>query len=235
MATPDWHRFDDRDAMAQAAADHILALVERVLADRDRGVLAFAGGKTPIPIFSLLAASTQVEWSRVTILPADDRLVAHDDVLSNFGLIQAAFAGTGATFVSLTPDRVPAGEDGAVFARAAIADLQWPLDLLWLGMGRDGHTGSILPGPNFETALSPAQSERVIAVLPDPLPAEAPVERVTLTLTGMLPSRNVLLTLTGPGKLSVLERAIADGAASRTAVGRVLSALPVPAAICWAA
>ena len=53
-------------------------------------------------------------------------------------------------------------------------------------MGEDGHTASIFPGPDFDEALNGPKARRAVGVMPDPLPAEAPVARVTLTRAAIL-------------------------------------------------
>ena len=76
--------------------------------------------------------------------------------------------------------RIAAGIDAVHAGRAADArlqDLHWPLDLCLLGMGADGHTASIFPGPDLTEALTGPKERRALGVMPDPLPPEAPVAR----------------------------------------------------------
>src|SRR3546814_1176819 len=48
-----------------------------------------------------------------------------------------------------------------------------------LGVGEDGHAASIFPGPDLEEALEGPKTRRALGVMPDPMPADAPVPRVT--------------------------------------------------------
>jgi 6-phosphogluconolactonase len=101
-------------------------------------------------------------------------------------------------------------------------------------MGIDGHTASIFTGPDFQEALDAPKARRAIGVMPDPLPAESPVARVTLTRASILAARTVMITITGDEKRQVLEQAIADGQSSRLPIGRVLAEAEQPIDIHWA-
>ena len=121
-----------------------------------------------------------------------------------------------------------------VEADARLQDLSWPPDLVWLGMGNDGHTASIFAGPDLQNALDAPKARRAIGVMPDPLPAEAPVARVTLTRAAILSARTVTITITGDEKRALLEQAIADGQSSKLPIGRVLAEIDQPIDIHWA-
>jgi 6-phosphogluconolactonase len=71
--------------------------------------------------------------------------------------------------------------------------------------------------------------------MPDPLPADAPVARVTLTRSAILSARTVLITVTGEEKKAMLEGAIADGQSSRLPIGRLLAEAEQPIDIHWTA
>src|SRR5438128_1201447 len=88
----------------------------------------------------------------------------------------------------------------------------WEYDSLdELAIGQDGHTASIFPGPDLQDALDAPRARRAVGVMPDPLPSDAPVPRVTLTRAALLSARTMLIALTGDDKRAMLEQAIADG------------------------
>ena len=70
-------------------------------------------------------------------------------------------------------------------------------------------------------------------MLPDPLPAEAQVARVTLTRAAILSARTILIVITGEQKRLLLEQAIADGHSSSLPIGRVLAEAEQPIDIHW--
>jgi 6-phosphogluconolactonase len=69
--------------------------------------------------------------------------------------------------------------------------------------------------------------------MPDPLPAEAPVARVTLSGAAILSARAILVVISGAQKRAVVERALRAGRFSRTPIGRVLANAKTPIEIHW--
>jgi 6-phosphogluconolactonase len=190
------------------------------------------GGSTGPAVFPKLV-SQKLPWKKVTIIPTDDRLVPMDDDRSNVRAIARAFLPSGARVVPIAteiPDYKLAGNS----ADARLQDFPWPPDLVWLGMGKDGHTASIFAGPDLQEALDAPKARRAIGVMPDPMPEDAPIPRVTLTRASILSARTILITITGDEKRAVLEQAIADGQSSRSPIGRVLAEIDQPIDIHWA-
>jgi len=232
MHEVEWVEYNDRAAMMRQVVDDVELAAECAIEARGCALLAVPGGKTPVPIFRALATRT-LNWSKVVLLPTDERVVAEDDPLSNAALIRAYFGATGSTIFPLCQR---ADNDPQAAGRAAdrrLRALQWPLDLVWLGMGEDGHTASILPGPDFEAALSGPLSRRACGIVPYPPPKEAPVARVTLTRAALVAPRTLMLTIIGDKKRAVARQAIEDGHRSGTAIGRVLAECSAPIKIFW--
>jgi 6-phosphogluconolactonase len=233
MIEAEWWDYDSVDEMADAVAGDIGFIVESALDARGEALIAVPGGKTPLPIYERLAKA-KLNWKKVTIIPTDERLVPLTDEKSNIRAIAQAFLPTGARVF-------PIGSDIADYklagnsANAKLADLKFPLDLAWLGIGSDGHTASIFPGPDVDEALNAPKGRNAVGVMPDPLPADAPVARVTLTRSAILSARTVLITVTGEEKKAMLEGAIADGQSSRLPIGRLLAEAEQPIDIHWSA
>jgi 6-phosphogluconolactonase len=143
------------------------------------------GGSTPFPILERLQERA-IDWSRVEVWPGDDRIVPEDHPASNTGRIRAALEPLGARIVPLEEDAAP--------PRFAIA---------WLGMGADGHIASLFPNTD-PRADDPRPVRRLT---PDPLPPEAPFDRITLTIPALLASEEIMFVIRGADK-----RAVFDGA-----------------------
>ena len=231
MIEAEWWEYDSIDELADAVAGDVGFIVESAVDARGSSLIAVPCGTTGPAIFPKLLAQ-KVPWKKVTIIPTDDRLVPMDDERSNVRAIAKAFLPAGARVVPIATeisDYKLAGNS----ADARLQDLSWPADLVWLGMGKDGHTASIFAGPDLQAALDAPKARRAVGVMPDPLPPEAPVARVTLTRASILSARTVLITITGAEKRAVLEQAIADGQSSKVPIGRVLAEIDQPIDIHW--
>ena len=231
MIEAEWWEYDDAEELADAVAGDIGFIVESALDARGAALIALPGGKTPKPVYPKLA-ERKLQWKRVTIIPTDDRLVPLDSEQSNIRAIAQAFLPTGARVFPISTTI----EDYRLAGNAADArlqDLPWPPDLVWLGVGKDGHTASIFEGPDLQDALDAPKARRAVGVMPDPLPQDAPVARVTLTRAAILSARTIVITVTGDEKRAMLEQAIADGQSSKLPIGRVLSEAEQPIDIHW--
>lgn len=169
-----------------------------------RLAISVPGGSTPFPILEKLAGAP-LPWSRIEIWPGDDRVVPEDHEASNTGRIRALFEPLGA--------KVVAPQEG----------MQPPhFALVWLGMGLDGHVASLFP--NTDPRADDAQ--RVRRITPDPLPPEAPFDRVTLTLPALLDSDLLVFVIRGEDKAALFRRAMAQE--TDAPVARLLAAAHQP-------
>ena len=147
--------------------------------------ITIPGGSTPFPILALMAAGA-LDWKRISVWPGDERIVPEDHPASNVGRIRAALEPLGVTIVPLTETATPPH-----FA------------LTWLGMGGDGHIASLFPNtdPQVDDPLS------VRRLTPDPLPPEAPFDRLSLTIPALLDSDAVLFVIRGGAKAALFSAA----------------------------
>ena len=155
---------------------------------RAAGMVAITipGGSTPFPILALMDAGA-LDWKRIAVWPGDDRIVPEDHPASNVGRIRAALEPLGAGVVPLTETAAPPH-----FA------------LTWLGMGGDGHIASLFP--NTDPQVDDTQLVRRLT--PDPLPPEAPFDRLSLTIPALLDSDAVLFVIRGEAKAVLFAAAV---------------------------
>lgn len=173
-------------ASDQAIAGWLRERIDAALGAGDEPVaITVPGGSTPFPILAVLAQAP-LDWRRVTVWAGDDRLVPEDHPASNTGKIRALLEPVGAEVVALSEmEQVPH------FA------------LAWLGMGGDGHVASLFPN----TDPRADDPERIRRLTPDPLPSEAPFDRVTLTIPALLDSDALLFVIRGAEKRALFEAA----------------------------
>ncbi len=227
----EYWEFDAAEEMIDAVVGDITFIIESALDARGQALVAFPGGSTPAPIFAKLAKSA-IRWKNVTIIPTDDRLVPVDSPLSNVAMIAKAFIPLGARVLPITSEAADYKLAGSA-ADARLKDLHWPPDMVWLGMGEDGHTASIFPGPDLDRAMNADKGVRAVGVAPDPMPPEAPVNRVTLTAAAIAEARTTMIVCTGAKKREILEQAEKDGAKSIYPIGQVLAKISVPVDVYW--
>jgi 6-phosphogluconolactonase len=207
-------------ASSDALVAHLVAALVDTCDDatRERGStwLALAGGRTPLPIYAALAATLPA--ASMTVVPTDERCVAHAHPACNATALRAAFAGHQGLVVNPLTRGDGDVQASLAQARALLALNAQPFDAVLLGMGADGHFASLFPGAaNLTEGLSLDAQADAIATLPDPLPPEAPFARISLTLPRLLRARAIHLVVTGEDKRRVLRQAQQhDGADARS-------------------
>lgn len=191
-------------------ANWLFEKLSAALAGHD-GTIAITvpGGSTPFPILAELA-QRHLDWGRIAVWPGDDRIVPEDHPASNVGRIRALLEPVGARIVPLA--------EGAQPPHFAVA---------WLGMGADGHIASLFPNtdPQVDDPLA------LRRLTPDPLPPEAPFDRLSLTIPALLASDTVIFVIRGEDKLSLFEAAVRGD--HDLPVARLLRAAQQPV-ICFA-
>lgn len=222
--------FDDGSGMAQAAADATRAALEAAFAAGRRASLVGTGGRSPGPVYDLLA-ETSLDWSRVDVTLSDERFVPADHAASNEGLVRERLLRGPVAAARFVPLYRP-GPDPDAAARAAEASVEAlaPFDMTLLGMGPDGHIASLIPGSSrLAEGLDPTLTKMLMGV-PEAI-GDPPLPRITLTLHALLQSRAILVLIAGETKRRVIERATAG---EDLPVRALLTQTEVPVRVLWA-
>ncbi|CAN5763183.1 6-phosphogluconolactonase [soil metagenome] len=200
---------NDAEALAQEAARQFVALARATLETHDRFTVALSGGSTPKRMYELLAEKPfkdEVDWSKVHIFFGDERMVAPDTPESNyFVAVDKLLAHVPVPDENIFP-YVTLGvsaEDAAELYAQELTNFFGgtpTFDLVFLGLGEDGHTASLFP--SHEEMASPSD-KLVVAVHDAPKP---PPTRLTLTYKTLNAAKNILCLVGGKGKVDALER-----------------------------
>jgi 6-phosphogluconolactonase len=199
-------------AVIGEAARQFVSIAQFSIATRGLFTVALAGGSTPRALYEALAKPPlrdSIDWDKVHVFLGDERAVPPEDKLSNSAMAREALLDR----VPLQADHIhlPLGdaEDLEAEARryeAELLALGASLDLVLLGMGRDGHTASLFPA-------SPALNVTDRFFVATPVASLEPhVRRLTLTLPAINAAQNVLFMVTGEDKATSLAECLQEQA-----------------------
>jgi len=195
-------RFMTDYALVDYFSKQIATALETAIAERGQGYLVVSGGRTPVPLFQRLA-SMPLAWDKVTITLADDRWVNSDHDASNEKLVREHLLqgqAAAANFISLVTTAADAA-DGVEAVNQRLAELP-TFDVVILGMGEDGHTASLFPcSAEIEAGLTTTAPALAVT------PTTAPHQRMSLSKSRLLNSRQLYLQLSGASKANVLSQA----------------------------
>ncbi len=217
MSAAELRILEDGEELAREAADFAVWLGEQAIARHGRFQLALSGGSTPKALYGLLAGpalAKRLDWSRVFFFFGDERCVPPDHADSNFRMANETLLKP----LKIAQDRVfrMRGEDepaqaarhyeDAIRKEFGVAEPAWPsFDLIFLGLGDDGHTASLFPGTQ---ALG--EGERL--VVPNQAP-QGTKQRLTFTAPLINHAQAVVFLISGAGKAPAVRAVLEDRAA----------------------
>lgn len=200
--------FPDQHTLAQAAVRHAITTLSQAISKYGNATWVLAGGSTPKLAYELLASShlDTIDWSRVTFVMGDERIAPLDSPDSNWHVAEQAFLQHIPHATFLRPRSDTSAESGAGEYKKTLSLLPkingFPrFDLVWLGMGEDGHTLSLFPNhPDFQPT-----PQLVIPVHHSPKP---PVNRLTLTLAALRGAQTTIILAAGDNKAAAVKQAM---------------------------
>jgi 6-phosphogluconolactonase len=188
--------------------------------------VALSGGRITLKFFAAVVALAQaggISLAGVHFFWADERCVPPNDPESNFAAANQHFfrpLGLATDNIHRIPGELSPNE-AAKLATAEIRNAvpagaggQPALDLIFLGLGEDGHVASLFPGEP-EVVVSDLTVFRAIKNSPKP-----PPERITLGYQAIAAARQVWVLAAGEGKATALLESLRP--AGHTPLARVL-------------
>ncbi len=205
--------FATPDDLAEAAARAFAEKAREAIAERERFVVALAGGSTPKATYGILARdyADAVDWPNVHVFFGDERTVPPDHEDSNYRMAKEALLDH-VPAVSVHPMRgelVP--EEAAASYEEELSGFfeggPVVLDLVMLGIGGDGHTASLFP----ETAALEVTNRLVVS---NPV-LKLETTRLTLTAPVLSAARDVFFLVAGEDKAEALKEILEGDADPR--------------------
>lgn len=215
--------YPDQEELALKAARHFARLADQYVVGCGKFTVALSGGSTPRTMLSLLAAAPfheTVPWASVYFFWGDERCVPPHHQDSNYRMAYEALLSkvpVPRENIFRIPAELPdaeraaeqygatlkeffvAGPGGAKTGTAPLANLP-RFDLVFLGMGPDGHTASLFP----QTTALEAGEQVIVANYVEKLNAH----RITLTAATINNARNVTFLVAGDDKAEALKNVL---------------------------
>ena len=206
--------YDTPDRVAQAAAEVFTRYVNEAALVKGVARIAISGGTTPKRMFALLADPEQpfakaVAWDKLELYWVDERCVGPEDADSNYRMTREQLLSK----VQLPADKVFRMEGELPPEEAAnkyetylrnnfkLEGAQVPtFDLIFLGMGDDGHTASLFPHTD-------ALNELGRLVVPNHVP-QKDTWRITLTFPVINQGKRVVFLIEGAAKADRLHQVL---------------------------
>jgi 6-phosphogluconolactonase len=176
---------------------------------KGRFSVAVSGGSTPRAMHRLLGQEPylfEINWQRTDIFWVDERLVPLDDPASNFGAAKTDWLDK----IPIPANQVhpmPGQRQPEIGAAEYQTELEkyfhdrqrkFPIfDLIFLGIGTDGHTASLFPG---DTAAQ--TTDKWVLVVKGGNPD---VFRLTLTLPVLNHARSICFMISGDSKAPIMK------------------------------
>ena len=223
-------KFSTPDDLACAVASSWLDEIAAANRTGKPHFVALSGGRITLKFFAAVIEQSKarnISLSNVHFCWADERCVPPDDKESSFAAAAEHFFRP----LSIAPDKIHRilGElPPERAAQLAVQDIQKTVsrnaagqpmfDIVFLGMGDDGHVASLFPEEPEAARLNPA-IYRAISNSPKP-----PPNRITLGYDAIAAAKNVWVLASGAGKEAVLRESLSpDG---KTPLARVLKMCP---------
>jgi 6-phosphogluconolactonase len=193
--------FADSRELAQGAAEYFVAQCPETV--------ALSGGSTPKLMFQILADQFRddVLWGGIHFFWSDERHVPPDHPESNYRMAHEALLSHVPVAVK-NVHRVPGEDPNAADAAneyeqtiIQVTEQNLPrLDLIFLGLGTDGHTASIFPGSEVQH-----ETKRLVAA---PYVEKLNTYRITMTLPLINNGASVVFLVSGADKAEIVREVL---------------------------
>ena len=193
--------FADPKELAQGAAEYFVAQLPETV--------ALSGGSTPKLMFQILAEQFRddVQWDNIQFFWSDERHVPPDHPESNYQMANEALLShvpVSANNVHRIRSENPDATKAAVEYEQTLIEVTNQtlprLDLIFLGLGTDGHTASIFPGSEVLH-----ETKRLVAA---PYVEKLKSYRITMTLPLINNGASIVFLVSGAEKAEIVKQVL---------------------------
>lgn len=184
----------------QEIADYVRSIISAEAVSKSFNI-ALSGGSTPRTVYSFLSEIKKpyIPWERIKFFWGDERCVPPDDAESNYLMAKESLFDK----IDIANDQVfrikgennPEAEKER-YHKIVLSNTRGILNLMFLGLGTDGHTASIFPDQ-----MELLNSDEVCAIAVHPVSGQV---RITLTGRILNVSKKILFLVTGSEKSQVV-------------------------------
>lgn len=210
---PNINVVSDPESLAQNSVEVFVTTARRAIKEKGIFSVAISGGSTPRRFYELLGKTPQARslpWDKIHLFWVDERIVPVDSDLSNYKLVADTFLREVA-IPKHNVHRIPTEYDNFKDAARCYEDTirkvfglnigQIPqFDLIILGMGGDGHTGSLFP--NSYATFDTEDLACVVYKLDEQL------NRITLTHPVLCAASRLVVQVCGQEKAAILKEVL---------------------------
>ncbi|EAY22288.1 glucose-6-phosphate 1-dehydrogenase family protein [Trichomonas vaginalis G3] len=198
--------FKNASELVQTVTEQITRIISETIERKGACNIAFSGGQSPKPIYSLLTTApfaSRIDFSKVHIWFVDERCVPPDHEQSNYKMLNENMF----KFLKIPEENIHRMR-GEIDATKAAKEYEEELkkhfgtedpvfDLITLGMGPEGHTASLFPG-------TPAVGDTKSLVIGHFVP-HVKMFRVTLGRRVINNADNVMFIITDPARKNIID------------------------------
>jgi 6-phosphogluconolactonase len=199
------------EALAKAAADKMLGISQQAIERNGRFVIALSGGSTPERLFKLLAKPpylNQIPWDKTFVFWGDERFVPSDDQRNNSNRAKSLLLNhvpIPAINIHPIPVDLKPEESAKEYEKTIkkLFDKESPcFDLIFLGLGEDGHTASLFPGTDVVFENKKLVKEVYVE--------EQSMYRITMTPALINQAHNIVFLVEGEKKAKILKTILTE-------------------------
>jgi len=210
---PNLEIVSDTETLARRSVEFFVADALKAIKAKDAFYVAISGGHTPRRFFELLGEvpkAKSLPWDKIQLFWVDERYVPPDSQWSNYKLAADTFLSKVA-IPKENVHRIPTEQsdflastryyEGIIREVFGLAEKQTPaFDLIVLGMGVEGHTGSLFP--NSYACFDTEDLACVVYVLDEDL------NRITLTHPVLCAASHLTVLVSGEEKAGILKEVL---------------------------